>query len=478
MSFLSILLALLIFGVLIFIHELGHFLVARAFGVKILEFAIGMGPKIISFVSKKSGTRYSLRAIPIGGFVSMFGESGMEAVQGTQKVDAPSQSGEPIFLNDSKSEEREEETPVKEAIDPDLAKQAYCNKSVWIRILISLAGPVMNLLLGFALMMVLVISAGHHSAATTKIAGFYVTYSAQDSYEGLQKGDYLYALKSGADDTDDADDIRILSLDQLKAAVAESADGKVTFSILRMNEKGTDLVEPYPVVTLTLTDELLREKFETSLSSSTPEKDGLQVGDVVLKVNRTRVHTYDQLSYEIMTQGYQPLTFTVRRNGEKVVLSNVIVPNYESGGILFGDVDFIVYREANFHFGTIIKHTFYRSVSSVKMVFDSLKGLFTRRYGLESVSGPIGITKTISDVAQSGQKLNLLYLVIIISINLGIMNLLPLPALDGGHLLLYVVEAVRGKPIKQEVEGIINFVGLVLILLLAVIIAIKDIVSL
>ena len=483
MSFLSILLALLIFGVLIFIHELGHFLVARAFGVKILEFSIGMGPKVVSIVSKKSGTRYSLRLIPIGGFVSMLGENGMEAVQGPQKVESAANPQEPIFVNDLQAENREStaknaesanEEPVKSEIDPELAKRAYCNKSVWVRILISLAGPLMNLMLGFLLMMVLVISAGPNAVATTQVAGFYVTYGADESYEGLQKGDYLYAIKDGPEDTDETDDIRIVSLEQLKEAAKNSSNGKITVSVLRLNEAGTDTVTPYPVVTLYLTDDVLEEKFETSLSA----KSGLQINDVILKVNNTGVHTFDQLSYEIMNQGYQPFNLTVRRNGEKVVLFNVVVPVAASDGISFGDVDFLIYREANFHFGTILKHTFFRSVSTVKMVFDSIKGLFTHRYGFEAVSGPIGITKTISDVAKSGQTLNLLYLVIVISINLGIMNLLPLPALDGGHLLLYVIEAIRRKPIKREVEGIINFVGLILILILAVIIAVKDIISL
>lgn len=483
MTFLSVLLALLIFGVLIFIHELGHFLVARAFGVKILEFSIGMGPMLVSIVSKKSGTRYSLRLIPIGGFVSMYGENGMEPAQGKQEVPRQS-SGDPIFVNDVRSENnaentaKSEDSAKEEEIDPALAKQAYCNKSVWVRILISLAGPLMNLLLGFLLMMVLVISAGPNAAATTQVAGFYVTYNAEDSYAGLQKGDYLYMLKDGPEDTDESDDVRILSMEQLKKAVAESATGEVTFSVLRLNAEGTDMVTPNPVITLSLTEELIAEKFETSLSAGSAEKPGLQIGDVILKVNNTSVFTYDQLSYEIMNQGYRPVNFTVRRNGEKIVLSNVTLPSYEASGATFGDVDFLIYREADFHFGIILKHTFFRSASTVKMVFDSIKGLFTHRYGFEAVSGPIGITKTISDVAKSGQTLNLLYLVIVISINLGVMNLLPLPALDGGHLLLYLVEAVRRKPIKREVEGIINFVGLILILILAVIIAVKDIISL
>ena len=486
MSFLSILLALLIFGVLIFIHELGHFFVARAFGVKILEFSIGMGPKLFSIVSKKSGTRYSLRLIPLGGFVSMLGENGMEAVQGTQKVNEDrAENKEPIFLNDVSNENIPENTektePAEEKpteIDPELAKQAYCNKSPWVRILISLAGPLMNLLLGFILMMVLVISAGPNAIGTTEVAGFHIVYQADESFEGLQKGDNLYLLKDGPDDHDESDDVRIRSLDHLKKALRESPDGTLTFSVLRLNEEGTEMISPCPTFTIALTEAQIDEKFEASLSAGSTEKPGLQVNDVILKVNNTRVYTSDQLSYEILNQGYQPIDFTVSRNGETIVISDVVVPVMISNGIAFGNVDFLVYGESQYHFGIILKHTFFRSVSTVKMVFDSLKGLFTRRYGFEAVSGPIGITKVISDVAQSGQTLNLLYLVIVISINLGVMNLLPLPALDGGHFLLYLVELIRGKPISRKVESIINFVGLVLILLLAVIITIKDIISL
>ncbi len=473
MNVLSVLLALLIFGVLIFIHELGHFLVARAFGVKILEFSIGMGPKLFSKTSKKSGTIYSLRIFPIGGYVSMFGESGMEPVQGAQP-EMPRQSAqEPIFLNDL-NEKNAENTEKKEPIDPELAKQAYCNKSVWVRILISLAGPMMNLLLGFLLMLVFVIASGADNLATTKVAGFHVVYTSEESYEGLQNDDYLYYLIPEGDSAP----IRILTLDQFRNAVHESENGIVTFSVMRENEDGTDLIEPAPQITAYFNDDLIDRYFQTSLSAGTDEKKGLQAGDVILKVNNTSVHIYDELSYEIMNQGYQPVTLTLLRNGEKVLISDVRFPTFVEQNIAFGRTDFLIWRETHVHFGTILKHTWYRSLSTVKMVYDSIRGLLTRRYGFEAVSGPIGITKTISDVAKSGQGRNLLHLVIIISINLGIMNLLPLPALDGGHLLLYLVEAVRRKPIRPEVEGIINFVGLVIILLLAVVIAVKDVISL
>ncbi|MBQ9132500.1 MAG: site-2 protease family protein, partial [Clostridia bacterium] len=145
--------------------------------------------------------------------------------------------------------------------------------------------------------------------------------------------------------------------------------------------------------------------------------------------------------------------------------------------ITFGDLYFKVWREAEYNVGTVLKHTWFRSVSTVKMVFDSLSGLFSGRYGVEAVSGPVGITKTISDAARTG-ILNVLYLIIVISINLGVMNLLPFPALDGGHLLIYLIEVIRRKPMKRELEGIINFIGLLILLSLAVLIAIKDVIAL
>ena len=375
MSILYILLAILFFGFLIFIHELGHFIVARLCGVKVLEFAIGMGPKILSRRSKKSGILYSLRLLPIGGFVNMLGENGMEAVQGSSE-DRSETGKDSFFVNSEEQEEKE--------TDPELAKQAYCNQSVWKRILISLAGPLMNILLGFVLMLVLVI-----------------------------------ATKNGL---------------------------------------GTTVVHSFP---------------EGAMSVS----GGLQAGDEIVKVGDSSVHTLYDLSYEISEQGYRPLSVTVMRNGEKVVLENVTFPVAVENNTPFGLRDFYVIRETDITPFTIVKHAFWRSCSCVKMVYDSIAGMFTKRYTVDAVSGPVGITGVITDAAKTGW-LNLLHLLILISVNLGVMNLLPLPALDGGHLLIYVIEAIRRKPLKPELEGMINFVGLVLLLGLAVLITIKDVIAL
>ncbi|MBR2020624.1 MAG: RIP metalloprotease RseP [Clostridia bacterium] len=465
MNFLYILLAVFIFGVLIFIHELGHFLVARLCGVKVLEFAIGMGPKLFGWTSKRSGTKYAIRLLPIGGFVSMLGEGGMEIVQGEQPTSNESEekTETPIFLQ-SEGEDTKEPSGDTDTLylSEEEAKHAYCNQSVWKRILISLAGPAMNVLLGFVLMLVIIAVSGKGTLGNTTVAEFHVVYSAEESYGGLQNGDYVLML----------DENPVVSFAQMKELVAQKNGDSFKILVERWNEDKTDtvIVELSDVV---LSDTQMASAFTSSLS----EQAGLLIGDVVLKVNRVRVHTANELVYEISNQGYRPVQLTVLRNGEQEVLKNVIFPSYEESGAVFGNMDFRVYPEENFHLGTILKHTWFRSVSTVKMVFDSLGGLFSGRYGMEAVSGPVGITKTISEVAKVGWE-NVLYLVTVISINLGVMNLLPFPALDGGHLLIYFIEVIRRKPMKKELEATINFIGLIILLALAFIILVKDIIAL
>lgn len=468
MNILSILLAILIFSFLIFIHELGHFIVARLCGVKVIEFAIGMGPKIFSIKSKKSGTAYSLRCIPIGGYVSMLGENGMEAVQGDSSVenDESHTNSDAFFLNVEETPDESATVNVDEngnVINEEEAKHAYCNQSVWKRILISLAGPVMNLVLGIVLMLGIVIAAGQQNLGTTEVTDFYVVYNAEESQVGLVKGDYF----------DKIDGEVIHSFSQLKSYVAAREGQSFTLDLFRINAEQT----AYERVTLQdvpLTVALL----ESTIVNSASEQSGLCVGDKIVKINGTRVHTYYELAYEVMNQGYQPIDMTVIRDGERIVLTDVKVPNQVQEGIAMGSIDFGIMLEDDFSIGTILRHTWFRSVSMVKMVYDSIVGIFSGRYGMEAVSGPIGITQTISDVAKSGGALNVFALVTIISINLGVMNLLPLPALDGGHLFLYAIEVIRRKPVKKEIEGMINFIGLIIILTLAVLIAIKDIIAL
>lgn len=337
-----IILALLVFGVLIFIHELGHYLAARAFKVSIHEFAIGMGPKLFRRVSKKTGIAYSLRLLPIGGYVSMEGE-------------------------DAASDD----------------ENAFHKKPVWQRIIITAAGAFMNILLGILVMSVLVVF--QPDLPSTTISKF-------DSAEALSY------------------------------------------------------------------------------------QSGLRVGDEVVKIGGTNVYIANDMIYEIMRNGIEPIDVTVIRNGEKLVLEDVIFPTFTDGGTLFGDIDFYVAPENKTPL-TVLKHAFFRSTSTIVMIWESLFDLVTGRYGVESVSGPVGVTEALGEAAKEGST-NFVYLAVIISMNLGVMNLLPLPALDGGRLLFQFIEIIRRKPLKPEVEGYIHFAGLVVLMILMVVITFKDIVTL
>lgn len=340
-----ILLALFIFGLLIFIHELGHYLAARRFGVTIREFSIGMGPKLFTRVSEATGTAYSLRIFPIGGFVAMEGE-------------------------DTESED----------------ENAFHKKPVWQRIIITAAGAFMNIVVGILVMSILVAS--------------------QDA---------LLSNKIG---------------------------------LLPENENGINYAY----------------------------EGGLRVGDEFYSVEGTRVHIINETFYEIMRKGIEPLDITVIRDGEKITLEDVVFPTMEEQGTILGTVDFKVDFEEK-TFANVVKHAFFRSTSTIKTIWESLIDLISGRYGIQSISGPIGITQTLGEAAKQGLD-DLVYLAVVISMNLGVMNLLPLPALDGGRLLFQAIELVRGKPLSQNIEGAIHFAGLVLLMILMVLVAVKDVIGL
>lgn len=338
---LYVILAILAFGLLIFVHEGGHFIAARIFKVTIYEFSIGMGPRLFSKKSEKTGTEYSLRAFPIGGFVSMAGED-------------------------------------EESDDPN----AFNKKPVWQRLIITVAGAATNLLIGFIVTAFLVGSSVRLGGTT--VAGF-----------------------------------------------AENAAS---------------------------------------------QQAGLTVGDEITEVAGKNVHIADDLLYEIMRLGIEPVDLTVIRDGEEIVIEDVRFPQISESGVAFGINDFQIFAVEK-NFANLCKHTLWRSAYTVRMVWESLYDLITGRYGVEAVSGPVGVTEALTEAAETSTY-SFVSLLTVISINLGVMNLLPLPALDGGRIVLLLVELVRRKPLKPQIEAYINGAGLAVLLLLMAIICVKDIVGL
>ena len=341
-------LTLLLMGVLIFVHELGHYLTARACKVTIYEFSLGMGKRLAGFTSKKTGIQYSLRLLPIGGYVSMAGEDA-----------------------DKEGEEN----------DPN----AFNKKNVWQRLLILVAGAAMNVIAGVLAMLILV--------GGMTVAG--------------------YNLPS--------------------TTVAEFTPGAPSY------------------VT------------------------GLQEGDRILRVDGVRVHTGYDLSYEIMFNGYKPVDLLVERDGQELLIPDVVFPSGVEDGIELGNMDFYVLAEES-SVGNVLKTTLWRSVSSIKMVFDSIRGIISGRFTLASMSGPIGVSSTVADVASKPMAgWNILYLFALIAMNLGVMNMLPIPALDGGRVFFRIIEILRfGKPVNPKFEATVHGLGMTLLLIATAVIACKD----
>ena len=337
-----ILFALLFFGVIIMIHECGHFACAKLFKVKVNECSRGMGPAL--FKRKKGDTLYAVRLFPIGGYVAMEGE------------------------DDASEDDR-----------------AFNKKPVWQKMIIVVAGALMNLILGFILM-VLLLTTSTDLIGTNTIKEFYP--DAVSSQYGLQAGDRFVEI-----------------------------DGHHVWSEL----------------------------------------------DLSFLMSRSQDGVFD---------------FVVERDGEKVTLNDVHFATEQQNGITLIQYDFIIIGEQP-GFLNIVKNAFTQSASIVRMVWLSVFDLVTGRYGMSELAGPVGTVDIIADVTaqavSSGSLTNLLTIMAFITINVGVANLLPLPALDGGRFLFLAIEAVRRKPVNPKYEGYVHAAGLALLLLLMVVVTYNDI---
>ena len=354
----TVIISILVFGFLIFIHEFGHYITARIFKVTIEEFSIGMGPRLVSWVSKKTNIRYSIALIPIGGFVMMPGENGEDTDN--------------------------EEDPY--ANDPN----TFGKKPVWQRFIITAAGATVNIVAGFLAMFIITLSINFGG---TVVGVFYEDSELQEYY---------------------GEEIKVTSRDH-----------------------------------------------------------GLQVNDKILKVDGKRVRILDEVSYEIMRKGNEPIDIVVERDGEIITLEDVVFPTAVEQEQTFGVMDFKIYRVEK-NFANVMKYTFVKGALIVRMVWESLIDLITGRYSFAAVSGPIGISSAIGDAAKAG-FISLLNMVVLISINLGVMNLIPFPALDGGRLLTQIIEMVTRKRLPAKVEGIINAAGFAILMTFMLVVMVKDI---
>lgn len=351
-----IIIALLLLGILVTIHEAGHFLAARLTGIPVSEFAIGMGPKLLGWHSRKHDTKFSLRLIPVGGYCAFMGEDDRDG----------------IHTDDS---------------------LAFNNQPVWKRLLTVFSGPLMNFVLAFVVLVFFFWVGG--ISEVTGIDHFIEVSAAGPAYSaGLQDGDVIAAV-NGIDTLDG-------TTDTLINAIGSYQEGDAP---------------------LHLTIHRGEEVFETDLTPFWDEEEGkYRIG--------------------ITIRGY--------------------------------------YRTENraCGLGEALEQSWDTCVYASGAIISSLKNMITTGEGLDQVSGPVGIVSMVSDQVEAGGLTAFLNYLVVISINLGIMNLLPIPGLDGSRLVFLLIEAIRRKPIPPQKEAMVHLIGMGALMLLMVVLVFKDVVQL
>ncbi len=349
MTIFYVLLALILLGVLITVHEFGHFASARLCGIPVKEYSIGFGPKLIQWKSKKHETLFSIRPIPLGGYCMFYGDTDDDP-DGTKMKDDP---------------------------------RNYNNAPVWKRMLSVVSGPLMNFVLAFLVAVVLFTAYG--GVATTPFIS-QVTADLPAAQAGLQPGDIFVSVRG--------QDMSALTPTDVSNAIGDLSDGlAVDLTVLRGEEQLDFSIQPY----------------------------------------------YDE------AEGRYMIGITIQQGYSDMPASMVLPAAWD------------MCTEA----GTLI--------------LDALGKMVTTGEGLDQTAGPVGIVQLVAEETQRGGLEIYLYLTVIISINLGLMNLLPIPALDGSRLIFMIIEAIRRKPVSQKVESIIHLCGYAFLLLLMLVFTFKDV---
>ncbi len=370
----NIVVLLLILTLLIFVHEFGHFIMGKLFGVHIYEFALGMGPKVLSFKRKNDPTIYSLRALPIGGYCQMAGEEGED--------------------------------------DASLKKDKFmCNKSKIQRTLILIAGVTMNFITAIVLLFIIAFAWG--STEQKSIIGVVESDSPAD-IAGIVPGDQIIECNGK----------KLSTWDEL--SVITSLKNKNSYYEYKIKHKDGK-IEKYqitPAKYVTIDDENIKITEENKLEDILKEYD---------------------------------------KKEEDVTVSTLI-------GIGAP-------QEKKYGFVNSLKYAFIKFKSIIVMMIMIIGSLITGKLGLSALSGPVGMYTVVGAAAQYGLA-NIIYLAAYLSINLGVMNILPFPAFDGGRVVFVIIEAITRKKVNPNVEGIFHTVGFILLMLLMLYITFQDILRL
>jgi regulator of sigma E protease len=417
-----------VLGVLVFVHELGHFLAAKRVGIRVLKFQLGFNPTIVSF--RRGDTEYSIGALPLGGYVKMAGESPEDAPTG-------------------RSDE-------------------FLSKTKWQRFQVLIMGPVMNLALAVVLTAVVL-------------------------YQGVEKGAYedqppvvgVVAAESVASRNDIRPGDRIVSVagrsvntwEQFLMAVGAKPDREVEIGLLREGHEITRKVTPAVIK---------QSRFEfgdigvlpnvhphvaSVYGGSAAERAGLKANDVVLAVEGRPITFSYQLKEAIAKHPDQQIAIAIQRDGQTLTITATPAKTGNEGllGISIGD-DTVKMKPGVVQAFTLSAQ---KNVEFARMIFQTLWGLVTRETSPKQLMGPVAIAQLSGESAQLGW-IALVTLMASISLNLGLLNLMPIPVLDGGHIFIMALEGLARRDFSMRVKEKMLLAGFVLILMLMVTVIYND----
>lgn len=422
-------------GVLVTIHEYGHFIFARIFKVHVQRFSIGMGPVIYKRLDKH-GTEFAISAFPLGGYVSMI----------TNKL---------IEL----------EPEVKEELTPDQIKNTFDSKPKWQRALIMFAGPLANFLLSiFIFSFIFLNTPDPQTTAVIKTISNSIEMRSTDDF--LIPGDQIYSVNSVVISDPKDISLELLSYAGYTGIIGLGLKRPDINNIINVGIKVTDFLptsesQSSPLKYLGLDIEYKMKPIIGSIIQSGPaDKANLKPNDVIDKIGNSKINYASDIRNAISSMPNQNVLVDIYRDGKLIQIPIKIGVSENADGNQIGIIGVAFGTNRSFiqSLSKGIFETYNLSIKTLQFIGKMLTG----NMGTDNLSGPIGIAQMAGNTAQAG-FIPFMYLMALLSISLGVLNLLPIPVLDGGQLTLLGIEAIRGKPLAEKTENLVYTGGALMV---------------
>jgi regulator of sigma E protease len=414
---------LIVIGILVFVHEFGHFIMAKRAGVRVEKFSLGMGPKVFGY--KKGDTEYVLSALPLGGYVKMAGENPDE--------------------------------------EPTGAPDEFQSKTVWQRAKIAVTGPLTNIVLAFVIMP-FVFMVGTYSEGPARVG--YVEKGSPAERAGFMSGDVIKEVNGRGI----SDWTKALTL------FAVNPDTDVKVIVERQGEKKNLTLRPELATELKIGMSGLVPDIPAEIGKLKPgfpaEQAGVMVNDKIIAVDGKTIYHWNQFSTLVRESKGSKLTLTLERDGKRIEL--IVTPKEDGGRQVIGVEPIMRLVFTKHGFFESVRLGFDKTIESVDLTFITLKKLITFNLSIKTLGGPVMIAQMSGQAAAAGLSA-FLSLLAMISISLGVLNLLPIPVLDGGMILFLMIEAVRKKPLSRKVMEVSQSIGAGLLITLIVVVSYNDI---